>query len=50
MKYFLISIEFEEGGIYGPFNTIKEAKEFLKGISLSACVLMRGTIIERIYK
>lgn len=50
MKYFVISIDEEDGGIYGPFNTPKEAKEWLRGISLSACVLMRGTIIERIYK
>lgn len=51
MKYFLISIEMEEPGeIYGPFNTLKEAKEALKFTSFSACVIMRGTIIEKVFK
>lgn len=50
MKYFVIDVEQESSGMYGPFNTIKEAKEWLRGISLSACVLIRGTIIEKIYR
>lgn len=50
MKFFVIDVELESSGMYGPFNTLKEAKEAMNGTMISAFVIIKGTIIEKVYK
>ena len=51
MEFFVIDLE-EEGSssMFGRFNTLKDAKEFVKTTTIGSFVIIQGTIIERVVK